>query len=136
MLTTKKILRTYDVLLKFLKFSLKFSNNSGFKDFSLIENFFQLLVELEVKLGKQFNFRFNLDFKVLMRCLFKDELKEYRQYIDNSKKKDLVKKFELVMDLVDFATDREGEVEAVIIERELKSVIDCLSPFLSEIDQK
>ena len=66
--------------------------------------------------------------KILVKGLFG----KYDYVIPNEEKKELVRYFELIIDLANFAIDREGEVEVVIIDQELKLVISCLSPFLIE----
>lgn len=137
MLKTKRITRAYSALLSFLKFCLKYSSHPDFGHYSLVENFLQLLIELEDSLRGQFNFHsFGPSYQKLIKILFKEEADEYRAYIDNSKKENLVKKFQLILNIVDFAIEREGEVEVVIIDRELKKIISFLSPFLNEINKK
>lgn len=135
MLAAKRVSKAYDVLLKFLKFSLKNSSSPEYRGFSLVENYLQLLRELAYKLKKPIHYPFNCgesDYEGLLRNIFKGELQEYKDYIDNEEKKELVRYFELIIDLANFAIDREGEVEVVIIDQELKLVISCLSPFLIE----
>ncbi|MBA7532067.1 hypothetical protein ES705_24293 [subsurface metagenome] len=135
MLAAKRVSKAYDVLLKFLKFSLKNSSNPEYRGFSLVENYLQLLRELAYKLKKLINYPFNYlesDYEELLRIIFKDELQEYKDYIDDDEKKELIRYFELIIDLADYAIDREGEVEVGIIDQELKLVISCLAPFLRE----
>lgn len=135
MLAAKRVSKAYDVLLKFLNFSLKNSSNPEYRGFSLVENYLQLLRELAYKLKKLINYPFNCgesDYEELLRIIFKDELQEYKDYIDDDEKKELIRYFELIIDLADYAIDREGEVEVGIIDQELKLVISCLSPFLRE----
>ena len=135
MLAAKRVSKAYDVLLKFLKFSLKNSSSPEYRGFSLVENYLQLLRELAYKLKKLINYPFNYlesDYEELLRIIFKDELQEYKDYIDDDEKKELIRYFELIIDLADYAIDREGEVEVGIIDQELKLVISCLSPFLRE----
>jgi len=137
MLAAKRVLKAYDVLLKFLKFSLKNSNSPEYRGFSLVENYLQLLRELAYKLKKLINYPFNYlesDYEVLLRIIFKDKLQENKDYIDNNEKKELIKYFKLIIDLADYTIDREGEVEVSIIDQELKLVINCLSPFLRELE--
>ncbi len=68
----------------------------------------------------------------MLRAIFKDELQDYQHYIDDDKKKELIQRFNLLMDLADCVIDREGEIEVDIIDRKLKIVMKSLSPLLKK----
>ncbi len=141
MLAAKRVLRSYDVLLKFLKFCIKNAENPEYKEFALVTSFLQLLKDLEYNLKGVFNPPFNYmetDYDYLLRAIFKDELQEYQHHIDDNNKIELIQRFDLLMDLANCTIDREeeGEVEVDIIDSKLKIVMRALSPLLKKIKLK
>jgi hypothetical protein len=136
MLTQKRVLRSYGILLKLLKFSIKNASNPAYREFSLISSFLQLLKDLNDSLKDVFNPPFNYmeeEYDYLLRAIFKDELQEYLSYIDNNEKKELIQRFKLLIDLANCAIEREGEVQVDIIDRKLKIVMNSLSPLLKKV---
>lgn len=133
MLSEKRVFKSYEILLELLKFSIRNSDNSEYTQFALINSFLQLLRDLEHNLKDIFNPPFNYletDYDGLLSTIFKDELQEYQKHINTNEKKELIRHFRFLIDLANFAIDREGEVEVGIIEKNLRLVMDSLSPLL------
>ena len=108
MLSSNRILRNYDVFLNILKFSLKNDDKFFFKRFSLVSTLNQLLKDLEERIDKIFPNSMKSEphaYESLLESIFKDELEEYRFCINSSSKKELIKRFEFLMDLTDSSMD-------------------------------
>ncbi|KKM99668.1 hypothetical protein LCGC14_1145580 [marine sediment metagenome] len=137
MLNTKRILKFYDILLKLLRFSIKNAKNPDYKEFDLVRNYLQLLKDLELNLQGVFNSPFTyteIIYENALKIIFKDKLQHYLIYIDSSEKKELIQRFMLLPELADCAIDKEGEEELGIIYRNMKIMINSLSPFLKQIN--
>ncbi|MBY8983690.1 MAG: hypothetical protein KGD65_01330 [Candidatus Lokiarchaeota archaeon] len=135
MLAAKRILKSYSILLKLLKFSISNANNPEYKEFALITSFLQLLKDLENNLKNIFISPFNYmetEYDKLLRIIFKEELLYYQPYIDNTEKEELIRRFRFLIDLANCTIDREGEgeVEVDIIDEKIKIVMKSLSPLL------
>ena len=133
MASLRRILRNYDVFLDVLKFSLKNDDKKEFNRFSLVSTLNQLLKELEERLDKIFPERFESkphDYEGLLESIFKDELEEYRPYIDSSSKKELVRRFEFFMYLNDISMEMMDEVEVTVIDKEIRRIKTLLQPLL------
>ncbi len=136
MLASKRILRNYDKLLNLLRFSLKNADNPEFRDFDLVRNYLHLLKNLERNIKILFNLEFEhkgANYDTLLRSIFHDDLLEYKDYINNEEKEELVRSFKLLIELTNFTIDREGEGEVNIIDKELQELICLLSPLLEKI---
>lgn len=142
MLALKRILRNYDVFRDVLKFVLKNNENVEFKRFSLVNTFDQLLKELEERIDKIFLESIEskpLDFEILLKSIFKGELKEYRPCINSSGKKELIRRFEFLMDLANSSMDMEdmgGSVEITVIDEEIRRTKTFLQPLLGFISNQ
>ena len=136
-LNTKKILKLYGILLKLLKFSIKNNINPEYKEFDLVRNYLQLLKDLELNLQGVFNSPFayaEIIYDNALKVIFKDKLQDYLTYIDSSEKKELIQRFMLLPELADCAIDKEGEEELGIVYRNMKIMINSLSPLLKQIN--
>ena len=142
MLAMKRILRNYDIFRDVLKFALKNNDNVEFKRFSLVNTFNQLLKELEERIDKIFLESIEnkpLDFEILVKSIFKSELKEYRPCINSSGKKELIRRFEFLMDLANSSMDMEdvgGSVEITVIDEEIRRIKTFLQPLLGFISNQ
>ena len=136
MLGLKGILRNYEIFFDVLKFALKNDDNIEFKRFCLVSTFNQLLKELEERHDRIFIERIEskpLAYEILLKSIFKDELKEYKSCINSSSKKELVRSFEFLMDLADSSLDMldgGGSAEIAVIDKELRRVKIFLQPLL------
>ena len=131
----ERILRNYKFFLEILKFALKNDDNVEFKRFSLVDTLNQLLKELEERIDKIFPYSMEsrpLSYEVLLKCIFKDELEEYKPYINSSIKRELIRRFEFLGDLTDSSYDMWDEVsiEVDVIDDEVGRIITFLQPLL------
>jgi len=131
----ERILRNYKTFLEILKFALKNDDNVEFKRFSLVNTLNQLLEELEERIDKIFPYSMEsrpLSYEVLLKCIFKDELEEYKPYINSSIKRELIRRFEFLGDLTDSSYDMWDEVsiEVDVIDDEVGRIITFLQPLL------
>ena len=131
----ERILRNYKTFLEILKFALKNDDNVEFKRFSLVNTLNQLLEELEERIDKIFPYSMEsrpLSYEVLLKCIFKDELEEYKPYINSSIKRELIRRFEFLGDLTDSSYDMWDEVsiEVDVIDDEVGRIITYLQPLL------
>ena len=131
----ERILRNYKFFLEILKFALKNDDNVEFKRFSLVDTLNQLLKELEERIDKNFPYSMEsrpLSYEVLLKCIFKDELEEYKPYINSSIKRELIRRFEFLGDLTDSSYDMWDEVsiEVDVIDDEVGRIITFLQPLL------
>ena len=132
-------MRNYDVFLDVLKFSLKNDDNIEFKRFSLVNTLNQLLKELEERVDKIFHFIEDKPdaYEVLLKSIFRengvvneDELEEYRQYINSSSKKELVRRFGFLMHITDCSMEWMEGLEVGVIDVEIRRVKNFLQPLL------
>ena len=136
MLSSRRILRNYAVFLDVLKFSLQNDDKKKFKRFSLVSTLNQLLKELEERIDKIFPDSMKSEphaYENLLESIFKDELEEYRPCINSSSKKELVIRFEFLMDLTDSSMDMmDGAYspEVNVIDDEIRRVKIFLQPLL------
>lgn len=136
MLALKRIIKNYNIFLDLLKFSLKNADNPEFKDFSLISNYLLSLKDLEHNLRDVYSWDINdmeLNYAELLELIFKDEEHDYKRYIDNDEKEELVRRFELMIDLADCSIDREGEIEVDIIDKEIREIKNRFLPLLKRL---
>ncbi|MHA2037669.1 MAG: hypothetical protein ACW98X_14625, partial [Promethearchaeota archaeon] len=115
---------------------IKNEDNPEYKEFDLINNFLQLLKDLDFGLKYVFTPPFNSmkgAYDELLKIIFKDELLDYQYYIDSNKKKELIQRFNLLIDLTDYTIDREGEAEVDIIDKKLERVMNNLTPLLKKV---
>jgi len=136
MLASKRILKTYDILLNLLRFSLKNADNPEFREFALINSYLQLLKSLDNNLKFLGNRHMEFDYGKLLDSVFHNDLKEYRDYIDNDEKRELVRNFKLLIDLTNFTIEREGEIEINIIDKEFQKILNLLAPLFKKIGVK
>lgn len=138
-----RILRNYRIFLAVLKFALKNDDNVEFKRFSLVDTLNQLLRELEERIDKIFPNSMEskpLSYEVLLKSIFKengvvddDELEEYKPYINSSNKRELIRRFEFLMDLTDSSSDMwDGaySIEVNVIDDEIRRIMTFLQPLL------
>jgi len=107
-----RIQRDYDFFLKLLKFCIKNDSKEEFRDFSLVSSYLQILTEIEEKLTKKLGINFKSephDYNWLLSALFRGRVKEYRPMIDNEEKKELILKFQMIIDIDNMAIDRRPE---------------------------
>jgi len=136
MFSLKRILRNYEVFLKVLKFALKNDDSVEYKRFSLVSTLNQLLKELEERIDDIFPNSMKSKphaYESLLESIFKDTLEEYRSWINSSDKKELVKRFEFLMDLTDSSKnmwDGVFSLEVSIIDGEIRKIISFLQPLL------
>ena len=76
------------------------------------------------------------DYGKLLDSVFHNDLKEYRDYIDNDEKRELVRNFKLLIDLTNFTIEREGEIEINIIDKEFQKILNLLAPLFKKIGVK
>ena len=72
-------------------------------------------------------------YEVLLESIFKEELEEYRPCINSSSKKELVRRFEFLMDLTDSSMDMmDGAYspEVDVIDDEIRRIKTFLQPLL------
>ena len=84
------IKKNYDIFLDILKFSLKNDDKIKYKKFSLVSTLNKLLKELEERIDKIFPNSMKsepLAYESLLESIFKDELEEFRPWINSSSKK-------------------------------------------------
>jgi len=140
MSSLKRILRNYGILLDLLKFSLKNNEKTEYQRFSLVSTLNQLLGNLEEKINKIFpnNMKSKpLSYTSLIDSIFKNELEEYKPYIDSEIKKRLIRKIEFLMELTNSSMDMmDGSYspEVEIIDREIQDLITILKPLLVAIN--
>ncbi|NVM44603.1 MAG: hypothetical protein HWN79_06785 [Candidatus Lokiarchaeota archaeon] len=99
----------------------------------------QLLGDLEENINRIFQCSMKskpLSYDNLLDSIFKDEVEEYRLYIDSDDKKKLIRKFEFLMELTNSSMDlmdgySSPEVDA--IDNEIQKIQSLLRPFLSAI---
>ncbi len=144
----ERILRNYKKILEILKFALKNDDNVEFKRFSLVNTLNQLLEELEERIDKIFPYGTESrphSYEVLLKSIFRengvvndDELEEYRQYINSSSKRELVRRFEFLMDLTDSSYDMWDlvSIEVDIIDDEIRRIITFLQPLLVVVEKE
>ncbi len=136
MLASRRIWRNYDVFLDLLKFSMKNDDKSEFKRFSSVSTLNSLLKELEERIDKNFPVRIKSKphaYEVLLESIFKEELEDYRPHINTSSKKELVRRFESFMNLIDSSMDMYDGVtsfENDIIDKEIERIKAPLEPLL------
>ena len=126
--------------MEFLKFAVKNNEDPQFKDYSLVRNYIELLEDLEKDINKIFSEPVTykddmLEYPILLKTIFKEDLPEYKDFIDNSDKKKLVEKFHLLMNLVDIVHERSfpepDGYAAKIIDKEIKKYKTLLEPLLN-----
>lgn len=161
-LPTKCILDKYDTYRKILKFSIKNDDNPQYKDFSLIDSYIMILIEIEKNLDGIFEEKVRIrhstnyeeplkesKFESLLYSIIyedsenfdeEDEIHQLKMNINEEKKKELIRRFELVMELSDCALDRIHDDEEVgplmrfkIIDNELSKILTYFSPILNKI---
>jgi len=110
-LKLKRVLRNYDTFLEFLKFAVRNNEDPQFKDYSLVKNYIELLEDLEKDINKQLSAvvlddENRLEFSLLTKSIFKQELSEYKKYINCNEKEELIRKFQVLMVMSDIVLDR------------------------------
>lgn len=136
MFSLRRILRNYNVFLEVLKFALENNDNIEFKRFSLVSTLNQLLKGLEERIDKIFPNSMKSEpraYEDLLEDVFKDKIEKYRPWINTNNKKDLVKRFEFLMNLTDSSEDMWDGVlslEVIVIDDEIRRVITFLQPLL------
>ena len=94
----RRILKYYEILLKFLRFSIRNADNLEYSEFSMITNYLQLIKDLEYSLKDHFNFNhLEEDYDFLLTAIFKDELSVYRRYINTTEKRELIRRFKFII---------------------------------------
>ncbi|TKJ23197.1 MAG: hypothetical protein CEE43_03430 [Promethearchaeota archaeon Loki_b32] len=129
MLPSDRISKKYPTLLKLLKFAIRNDDNPEFQDFSLVDSYIQVLIEIETNLDEVFNEKVrgktSLGLDEILFSFFKDEVPEdeyktwveerqainnkvqdFKEFINSEEKKDLIRKFKLINELTDMADDR------------------------------
>jgi len=110
-LKLRRVWRNYDIFLEFLKFAIKNNEDPQFKDYSLVKNYIELLEDLEKDINKQLSAvvlddENRLEFSLLTKSIFKQELSEYKKYINCNEKEELIRKFQVLMVMSDIVLDR------------------------------
>lgn len=164
-LPTERIMDNYDTFLKILKFSIKHDDDSQYQDFSLVDSYIKVLKEIEENLDEAFegtvrtsrsnDFEVPLeetDFEELLEVLLyeeneedkdydkDDEILQFKMNINEDKKKELIRRFEIVVEQSDCALDRclddkdDGPLwRFEVIDKELNKILTCFSPILKII---
>lgn len=140
-----RIQRDYDFFLKLLKFCIKNDSKEEFRDFSLVSSYLQILTEVEKKLTKKLGTNFMnepYDYDHLLTYFFRGRAKEYRPLIDNKEKKELLKRFQMIIDIANMAIDRKPEEEEGWVNwmediyNELKTIKKTFLPVIKLISQE
>ena len=129
------IFQNYDILLELLKFSIEYDNNPQFKDFFLVRSYNQLLKEFKKGIRKNFvNLDHRSDYKSLLKLIFKERMQKYITYIDTQEKRELIKDFQIIMKVYDYAIDEEEDCyELGIIAKNMGKIIANLRPVLKYV---
>ena len=174
MLPSERIIKKYPILLRLLKFAVRNDDNPEFQALSLVDSYIQVLIEIETNLDEVFNEKVRtknpLDFNKLMYSLFKDEVQNYEDYIlkrqainnkvqefkkflNTEEKRDLIRKFEVVMQLTDMAYDRSPDDKEYadmgyydeeggglwyleVVDKELNKILTCFRPILKKVERE
>jgi len=129
------IFQNYDILLEHLKFSIEHDNNPQFKDFFLVRSYNQLLKEFTKGIRKNFaNLDHRSDYKSLLKLIFKERIQKYIIYIETQEKRELIKNFEIIMKVYDYAIEEEEDYYALdTINKNMREIIANLQPVLKLI---
>lgn len=140
-----RINRDYDFFLKLLRFCIKNDSKEEFRYFSLVSNYLQILTEIEKNLIKKLETNFMndpYDYDPLLNYFFRGRAKEYRPLIDTQEKKELLHKFQMIIDIANITIERNPEeIEGMItwmkdIYNELKLIKECFLPVIKIINEK
>ena len=164
MLPSERIIKNCKTYLELLKFAIMHDSDPKFKDYSLVNNYIQVLKEVEDNLDEMSNEKVRdknpLDFDSLLYSLFKDEVlnhknysdrvqaikektQEFKKFIDTKEKRKLIRNFELVMDLTDIAIERDLDDEECgglwwleEIDKELNKITTYFCPILDHVKKE
>lgn len=158
-LPSERILNNYDIYLDLLKFALKHDSNPEYKDLSLVDTYNQLLKNIEKAINEVFNEKVreenSLEMDEILFSFFKDEdqnydrqvinnkVQDFKKFINTEEKRELIRKFELIMILTDIASDRAYDDEEVgglwrleEVDKELNKITTCFHPILKKIEKR
>ena len=142
---SRRIERDYNIFLALLKFSIKNDTTPEFRDFSLVNSYIEILMEIEGELNKQFNKDFSYaqySYETLLDAIFKEKTQKYLPFIDNDQKKQLVLRFQLIIEITNMAIEREPEeIEGMApwiedIYNELKKIKERFLPVIAIMNKK
>ncbi len=171
MLPSERIIKKYPILLRVLKFAVRNNNNPEFQDLSLVDSYIQVLTEIEANLDEVFNEKVReknpLERDKILSSFLGDEVpedeyetwvekrqainnkvQEFKKFLNTEEKRELIKKFELIMDLTDMAYDRfpdDEEEETIIgyglwyleeVDKELNKILTCFRPILKKVERE
>lgn len=146
MLPSEQIMQDYDTYLQLLKFAIKNDNKPEYRDFYLVNNYNQLLSEIETNLEDKLEEKITtLDaakYDSLINAIFGKDLQEYLPLINSNNKKKLIENFEIIMTIYDIASDRcyEDEEEGGLqwledINKEIRKIKELFSPIIKKIEK-
>lgn len=133
---------SYNFFLDVLKFVLKNEDNPQFKDLSLVENYNSLLKDLSSRIDESLagSGRFTkkltfepMDVEMLVETIFGFEHEVYKEYIDSDAKEELIRHFQLILNLTDMALEYLYEDTSFfsgldLIDAELRNLRELLRP--------
>jgi len=169
MLPSERIITKYPILLRLLKFAVRNDDNPEFQALSLVDSYIQVLIEIETNLDEVFNEKVrgktSLELDKILSSFLGDEVPEFEDYIlkrqainnkvqdfkkfiNTEEKRELIRRFELIMELTDMALDRsldDEEEETILgdglwyleeVDKEMNKILTCFRPILKKVERE
>lgn len=137
------ILKNYDLFYDLLKFSLKYDKKTEFSDFSLVNNYLNILSEFVKSVETLFQREIEEynEREDSLLVVFREENQKFDPLVNSKEKRDLINKFRVFMHIMDIVDERSTEEEeegglawVKAIYNELKRIKLLLAPILKKIN--
>ncbi len=174
MLPSERIIKKYPILLRLLKFAVRNDNNPEFQELSLVDSYIQVLTEIEANLDEVFNEKVkektSLGLDKILSSFLGDEAPEYetwvekrqainnkvqdfkKKFVNTEEKRELIRRFELIMELTDMAIDRSLDDKEYVdmshgneeedglwyleeVDKEMNKILTCFRPILKKVER-